>query len=196
MGEQNARLLPYVTALNIFVVALMLTLAFTFRDEKNTFLRFGPHDDLVVVSVRIDNWGSYVALLSLLLVVTLSRAYTAEVGNSIGRYLIYDMNTQHIKDISMLNLVIYSNAMYFFSMVRDMLLTLVGITQIDLSLWTIVIYTFVQIAAIIWLLRDKKFDHPSPPWTSCCNVICLCFCTPGTLINLQAYKVTQNEEEA
>lgn len=196
MVVENARLLPIVTAVNVVIVSLMLILAFTFRDNQNKFLRFGPHDDLIVVSVRIDNWGSYGALLVLLFVVTLSRAYTKEIGEPIGRYMIYDMNTKHITDVSMFKLVVYSNLMYFFSMIRDMLLTLVGITQIDLSLWAIIIYTCVQIGAIIWLLEDKIFDHPSPPWTICCSWICVCFCTPGKIINIQAYKVTQDEENS
>jgi hypothetical protein len=195
MGKANAHLLPSVTYLSLFTVILMFALAFFFQDPNNKFLRVGPQTDLIVVSVRIDTAASYTVLILLLTFVTAVRAYVSEVGNAILRYYIYDMNTQHIEDINMLNLVVHSNATYFLSMVRDMLLTIVGIAQIDLAMWTIIVYTLVEIGAITWHLWDKRFDIPSPSWTSCCTVICLCFCTPGTLINTQAYKVTEQEEK-
>ena len=44
---------------NLFLILVITILIFIFQSESSTYFRFGPSDDLIVISVSIDTWTKY-----------------------------------------------------------------------------------------------------------------------------------------
>lgn len=176
--QENAHLLKYIVGVNLSAVILIIVLVVIYADDSNTFLRAGPQTNLIIISVKIDTWARYGILQLILFYVTISRAFVGEIGNSVLRFYVYDMNTTRITDITIWSLGVQANVIYYLSGIRDIILTVVSIQQIDIALCALSYYTFVQIISIAWLLHAKKFDKTSDHVChSVCSFICVCLCS-------------------
>jgi hypothetical protein len=169
--HRHAKWLPSLAFISVAAAVLVITVSILFQDKDNTYFKIGPHDQLVVISVRIDTTNKYIYLVIITIVVTLARAIQSEIGSSVLRYLIYDYKVDEIQDVNRCSLMFYANIIYFFQGLRDVFLILASISQIDVSLVILGTYQIVCFFSMIYLTKDKKFTLVS---NDSCYAGCLC----------------------
>lgn len=144
------------TASLLIVVVLVSVYA-----QDSPFWRVGPHDDLQVISTRIDSWSKYAAVVALITIVNVIRVLSEEIGIPILNFNVYNPDKKVIEDFGRFELNIYANLMYTTGSVRDVFSTVVAITQIDLALISVMVRELATVWAVYHLLSEKTFVDPT-----------------------------------
>lgn len=155
LGNPKTKLVACLMA-NCGILAITLTLVTVFADQS-PFWRFGYSPDLVVVSVRIDTLGRYLALLSVIAFINASRVVVEEVGMPILGFTIYNPDKKHVEDFTKNELQFFANAMFIVSGLRSVFMMVVSISQIDLAIWSLLVGEFASLFTIRMLLNEKTF---------------------------------------
>lgn len=141
----------YVTA---FLVTIFVII---FRDSDGKYFRFGPHDDLIIISVLINTWFKWFTAIFLIGIVKGCEVLVNELGSPILGFRVYNPDCKVITDFTKNELNFLTNAMWFVNSFRAVLMTVVSITQIDLAFAGMIISEIVSIFTVRILLNEKKF---------------------------------------
>jgi len=151
------RLCVLANALQLAVVVAVIC-AFANRDELGaSYLRFGPHEDLIVLGVRIDSAARYLTLIALLAVLQVVDVVASEIGNPILAFSIYNPEKRVIDQFTRLELQTLANSMWLLASLRAVVMTVVSITQVDLALVRVVAGEGATVFTIRKLLSEKQF---------------------------------------
>jgi hypothetical protein len=140
------------TAILGLVFGLVLACA-----SDGSYWRFGPSDELVVISVRIDSWAKWGSLLLLIVLIQGSRVLVEEIGMPILQFNIYNPDKKKITEFTKIELQVYGNSMYLVSSLRSVFLTMVTIAQVDIAVWGVIISEAASMITIRMLLNEKDF---------------------------------------
>jgi len=152
-----SRKLKICLAGNFLLLMFVLGLIVIFRDDKSKYLRWGPQDDLIIISVAINDYTRYGFLLFCIMVINISDVLIQEIAMPILGFNIYNPDKKEITDFSKNELQFYGNAMYLINAIKTVLLILVNISQIDIALWGVVVSETASLFTIRMLLNEKKF---------------------------------------
>jgi hypothetical protein len=128
-----------------------------FADRGDSYLQIGPNDKLIVISVKINTIEKYFGLLLGLAIVEITRVIIEEIGMPIIGFAVYDPQRDIITEFGKNELNFYANAMYTMSSVRERLMVLVSISQIDIAFFALLIGQITSIYTVRMLLNEKKF---------------------------------------
>jgi len=142
---------------NYITAALVTIVVIVFRDPKGSYFRFGPSNDLLVISILIDTWVKWVLTIAFIGVIKGCEVLVNELGSPILGFRVYNPDCKIITDFTKNELNFLANAMWFVNNFRSILMTVVSITQIDLALAGMVISELVFIGTVRILLNEKKF---------------------------------------
>ena len=142
---------------NFLLLLFVFTLVIMFRDDKSKYLRWGPQEDLIIISVAINNYTSYAILLFCIMIINISDVLIQEIAMPILGFNIYNPDKKEITEFSKNELQFYGNAMYLINAVKTVLLLLVNISQIDIALWGVVVSETASLFTIRMLLNEKTF---------------------------------------
>ena len=142
---------------NCLLLMFVLTLVVIFRDDKSKYLRWGPQDDLIIISVAINDYTRYFLFLFCIMVINISDVLIGEIAMPILGFNIYNPDKKKITEFSKNELQFYGNAMYLINAIKQILLILVNISQIDIALWGVVISETASLFTIRMLLNEKTF---------------------------------------
>jgi hypothetical protein len=142
---------------NYITAALVTIVVIIFRDPKGSYFRFGPSNDLLVISILINTWGKWVLTIAFIGVIKGCEVLVNELGSPILGFRVYNPDCKVITDFTKNELNFLANAMWFVNNFRSILMTVVSITQIDLALAGMVISELVSIGTVRILLNEKKF---------------------------------------
>ena len=67
-----------------------MSLVVVFRDDNSKYLRWGPQDDLIIISVAIDDYTRYCMLLFCIMIIKVSDVLIGEIANPIIGFNIYN----------------------------------------------------------------------------------------------------------
>jgi hypothetical protein len=148
---------------NVFVLAVVCAVVF-FCATEGTYWRFGPHDDLVIISVKIDTWRKYGLLLGLIAIVESSRIVVEEIGMPVLGFSIYNPDKKVVSEFSKNELQFFANAMFLVSAIRAVLLVMVQISQLDVAIWGVMISQAASAFTIRHLLNEKSFEEEHKIW--------------------------------
>ena len=123
-------------ALNVGLLAAVFGCAVAFASDAPYF-RWGPHADLVVVSVVVDTPGRYAALLVLLAAAGVVKVLVSEIGEPVLIFNVYNPDKAVITDFSRTQLLVYANVYFLVSNARRVFEVLVTVTQIDIALFAV-----------------------------------------------------------
>jgi len=123
-----------------------------------TYWRFGPHPDLVIISVTIDTWQKYGLLLGLIAIVESSRIVVEEFGMPILGFSIYNPDKKLVTEFTKNELQFFANAMFLISAIRAVLLVMVQISQLDIAIWGVIVSQGASVVTIRHLLNEKTFE--------------------------------------
>lgn len=142
---------------NVFVVVLCIFSVTMFRDDASKYYRFGSHDDLILISVRLNTWGRYFTALTIIAIIQSSKTIFKNLAKPFVHFATYDDNRTVITEFGKLELQIYTNTIFFLSILRSLLTTVVAITQIDIGIFGLIVSEAVLIITIRMMLNRKTF---------------------------------------
>lgn len=142
---------------NFLLLMFVLSLVVVFRDDNSKYLRWGPQEDLIIISVAINDYTRYMILLFCIMVINISDVLIQEIAMPILGFNIYNPDKKEITEFTKNELQFYGNAMYLINAVKAILLILVNISQIDIALWGVFISEAASLFTIRMLLNEKTF---------------------------------------
>ena len=125
--------------LGYFASLLLVIFSVLLMDTNGSYWRFGPNDDLIIISVLIDDYTKYVCLIWIIAIINVMKVVSQEIGMSILSFNVYNPDKKHINDFGKIELHVMSSAMFMISSVREMFMVLVNIFQLDIALWNVLI---------------------------------------------------------
>ena len=85
---------------NFLLLMFVLALVVIFRDDKSKYLRWGPQDDLIIISVAINDFARYGMLLFCIMVINISDVLIQEIAMPILGFNIYNPDKKEITEFS------------------------------------------------------------------------------------------------
>lgn len=142
-------------AVNFMLLVMVGGFVFGFADSK--MLRVGYSDDLVVMGIVINTLEKYIALHFCIFFIEFWHSIIYEYANPIMYFNVFNGDKKIISDFGRIELQVYAQSLWFLTTVKNGLMILVAITQIDITLCKIV-YNEIAVAIVIRnLLKDKVF---------------------------------------
>ena len=146
---------------NLSLLLLSITLISIFDNGSSSYWNFGPNEKLIVISIKINNWTSYIILLFFISLLKCTKCIIEEVAHPILWYNIYNPDKKIITEFTKLELQFYGNSMYLIDSIRNVFMIMITISQIDIALWGVLISELTSIFTIRYLLNEKKFQSPT-----------------------------------
>lgn len=143
---------------NLFLIIIIIIIIFIFQSENSTYFRFGPSNNLIVISVSIDTWTKYNLVLLLIGFIKIVDTISNELGMPVLGFNIYNPDKKNITEFSKNELQFYANATFMVSAIRSTLMTVINVTQIDLALFSTLISEIASFYTIRVLLNEKTFE--------------------------------------
>ena len=157
MALGNSKKVWLCLIINFITMLLVLLIVSIFRSPKSTYFRFGPSDDLIVISVEIDTWNKWILLNIFIWMVKGCDVLVNEIGSPILGFRVYNPDKKIIDDFTKNELNFLANAMWFVNGFRGILMAVVTITQVDIAFSGMIISEIVSIFAVRHLLNCKTF---------------------------------------
>lgn len=142
---------------NIFFLVVIIITILTFSSREDKYWNWGPNEDLLIVSVKIDTWVKYYWLQGFIAIMKISNVIISEVAHPILGFNIYNPDKKVITEFTKNQLQIYGNLMYFIDSVRGVFLILITISQIDVALFGVFVSEVTGIYTVRMLLNEKEF---------------------------------------
>ena len=142
---------------NLLLLSFVISIILLFKDDKSTYLRWGPQDDLIIISVAINNMTKYFMLLGIITIIKISDVVIAEIASPIIGFNIYNPDKKVITEFTKNELQFYGNSMYLIDAIKAVLLIMVNISQIDIALWGVIVSETTSLFTIRMLLNEKEF---------------------------------------
>lgn len=127
-------------------------------NKGSSYYRFGPNDELIIISIKINTGLKYGILLLYVFIFRVCKAFVNELGMPVLGFNIYDPNRKVITGFTRNELQIQANVMYTLNAIRSILEIQLAISQIDIAIISAVFQEIASIPTIYLLLKDKKFE--------------------------------------
>jgi hypothetical protein len=148
-------------ALNVFLL-LFISSCITFFASDSKYFRFGPNEDFILISVKINSSSRYAFLLFLIACNNCVKVLIDELGEPILVFNVYNPDKKVITEFTRCQLLFYANSMFFIGNTRRVFTIMITITQIDIALFSIFVEQLVSICTVCFLVSEKRFDKDGP----------------------------------
>ena len=149
--------LKYCVTGNILLLVVIVIITTHYQHESKYF-RFGPSNDLIVISVNINTNNRYLILLLIISLVKITKVVVEEIGMPVIGFSIYNPDKKVITEFTKNELQFYGNTMYLTSSLRYIFEVMVTITQIDIAIYSVIISEITTLFTIRLLLNEKRFS--------------------------------------
>lgn len=151
-----------ILKLSILVNGLSLILIFilvgVFRDESNTYLSFGPNNNLFLLSVAINTWERYTVVSLMLAFLSVVDVFVNEFASPIFGFNVYNPDKQVITEFTKNELQLMANIQFFINAIRSVFAVVISVSQFDLIFISVLAQQLATIFTIRFLLNQKKFE--------------------------------------
>lgn len=149
--------------LNIVLLTTIGALIFLY-DSNSKYFRFGPHEDLVMISVKINTWKKYCILLALVTITNIVKVLVEDIATPILTFTIYNPSNNVIRgDFTRSELRILSSSSFLVNNLRYIFEIMLTVTQLDIAIYSVFIDQLTGVYTINQLLKPKIFpkedDH-------------------------------------
>ena len=127
-------------------------------NKDSTYYRFGPNEDLIVISIKINTWSRYGVLLFYTLLFRICKVFINELGMPILTFNIYNPNQKKIEGFTRTELQVLGNIMFMLNAISYALTLQLSIVQIDIAVLSGIFSELAAIPTIYILLKDKEFE--------------------------------------
>ena len=149
--------LKIALATNFVLLFFIVLTMFKFATDSPYF-RVGPHEDLILISVKINTYSKYYILLTFISVIEFTAVMIEDLGLPILSFNIYNPDKHIITDFTKNELQIYGNLMFLINNLRYIFQILVTITQIDIAIFKVFAAQLTGVITIRFLLNEKKYN--------------------------------------
>ena len=140
---------------NALILLIISCFIFNFTDKN--LLRIGYSYYFVVIAIVIDRWEKYLLLHICIFCIEFIHAIVYEYANPIMYFNIFNTDKKIIVDFTKYELQLYAQSLWFLTSIKNGLMILVAITQIDITLSKI-IYNEIAVTIVIYnVLKNKTF---------------------------------------
>lgn len=126
-------------------------------NKESTYYRFGPSEDLIIISIKINTWSRYGILMVYILIFRICKVFINELGMPILTFNIYNPNQKKIEGFTRMELQVLANVMFTLNAIRYALTLQLAILQMDIAVISGVFDELAAIPTIYILLKDKEF---------------------------------------
>lgn len=126
-------------------------------NKESTYYRFGPSEDLIIISIKINTWTRYGILMVYILIFRICKVFINELGMPILTFNIYNPNQKKIEGFTRMELQVLANVMFTLNAIRYALTLQLAILQMDIAVISGVFDELAAIPTIYILLKDKEF---------------------------------------
>ena len=134
-------------------------------NKDSTYYRFGPNEDLIIISIKINTWNRYGVLLVYIMLIRICKVFINELGMPILTFNIYNPNQKKIEGFTRSELQVLGNIMFMLNAIRTALTLQLSIIQIDIAVLSGIFSELAAIPTIYILLKDKEFVDEKTPET-------------------------------
>lgn len=127
-------------------------------NKDSTYYRFGPNDELIVISIKINTWTRYGFLLGYTMIFRICKVFINELGMPILTFNIYNPNQKKIEDFTRMELQVLANIMFTLNAISYAITIQLSILQMDIAMFSGIFSELAAIPTIYILLKDKEFE--------------------------------------
>lgn len=142
---------------NLLILIITITLVLIFRDENSKYLRIGPYEDLVLISVQIDTWKKWAITVFVIGFINVGDLLVNEIGNPILGFNVYNPDKKIIDEFSKNELNFLANSMWSINNIRQVFTIIISVSQVDMALFNVLITSIANIFTTRMLLNEKEF---------------------------------------
>lgn len=154
---ENRNKLKWCVFFNFLSLMCFLSLLGIFESTGNGYWNIGPNPKLTIISVPIDTWNKYFTLLLLISMFNITQVVISEIAHPILQFSIYNPDKIVITDFTRNELQFYANTMYMIDAVRNALLIMITISQVDIAVFGAIVSEVTGIFTVRKLLNEKIF---------------------------------------
>lgn len=147
-----------LSILGSFIVLLMVTIPIFILDSGDSnYFRYGWQDDLILISVPINNKSRYISVVVFVCLTRAGEVFINEIANPIIGFNIYNPDKKVITEFTKNELQFYGNTLFMINSTTHIFKLMILVTQIDLALINMLAGEAITLVTIRLLLNEKKF---------------------------------------
>ena len=104
--------------LNTIILIIVIVLIIIFRNDQSKYFRFGPQDDLIVISIHINTWTKYFYFIGVICPIKIIEVIVNEYAMPVLGFNIYNPDKKEITEFTKNELQFYANSMYIVNAIR------------------------------------------------------------------------------
>jgi hypothetical protein len=156
MTDNRLRLKKCIIA-NFTLLILMIVIISIFKEPDDKYLKIGPNENLIVMSVKINTITKYIVLQIFLAITEIIRCVVNEIASPILGFNIYNPDKKIITEFTKNELQIMANSMWLIKSLISALSILVTISQLDIAILKVIYSELTAVYTIRVLLNEKEF---------------------------------------
>lgn len=156
MTDNRLRLKKCIIA-NFTLLILMIVIISIFKEPDDKYLKIGPNENLIVMSVKINTITKYIVLQIFLAITEIIRCVVNEIASPILGFNIYNPDKKIITEFTKNELQIMANSMWLITSLISALSILVTISQLDIAILKVIYSELTAVYTIRVLLNEKEF---------------------------------------
>ncbi len=149
----------YCLAMNVAILMAVFVIVFVFKDPNSKYFRFGPNEDLFLISVKIDTWSKYFVAVFTIGIIRIGEVIVNEIGSPILGFNVYNPDKKHITAFTRIELNFLANGTYFINGLRGVFMVVISISQVDIALISVIVSEITSIWTVRLLLNEKTFEY-------------------------------------
>lgn len=149
--------LKYCVLINMMLFIFVLIAIFVGGAKETYYYKFGPNEDLYVLSIKIDTVRKYLCLQLFLMILEFGKVFTNEIASPILGFNIYNPDKKVITEFTKFELQLYANSMWLINSLTNCLFVLITISQFDIAILRVFYSECTSILTIRLLLNEKTF---------------------------------------
>jgi hypothetical protein len=155
--KEDKRQFVIYCIINALISIAVIVLIACFKKDDNAYIRFGPHENLIVVGIHCNTWARWGGFVAVICTYRIAETAVNELGFNIINFVVYDKSVNLVVGMSKNYLHLLTNIQYLFFNTRTVIMTVIAVTQVDIALIGVLASEFASIFCIRWLLNRKKF---------------------------------------
>jgi len=159
VSQTEKKRLLACTIANGCTLLVVIVLVLFFKKPENEYIRFGPDETLVVVGIHVNTVTRYVLVVIIICALRVVETVVHELGFPILNFAVYDPEKRIIHGISKNELQFFSNMMWLFSNLRQVMMIVIAVTQVDIAIISVLCSELTSIYTIRLLLNKKMYLH-------------------------------------
>ncbi len=128
--------------------------------DLQELFKFGPSEDLIIVSVKIDNWPKYIGLVIVICVIKILEVGVNDIGSPNLGFSIYDPTRADVYGFHRTELQLLANAMFMVNSLGYVFKTMVIVSRVDVAIISVLTGELASAATIYYLLSKKENFYP------------------------------------